>query len=99
MLKNLAAISTPVIPFLFFPTQAQASVALQSFTVNSTNSFSQLRGFYFLPVALERLPNKFLQLLQGKWRSLSVQSKKLKSESLKAKANATYRTKIPHGSG
>ena len=24
MLKNLAAISTPVIPFLFFPTQAQA---------------------------------------------------------------------------
>ena len=52
MLKNLAAISTPVIPFLFFPTQAQASVALQSFTVNSTNAFSQLRGFYFLPVLL-----------------------------------------------
>jgi hypothetical protein len=44
MLKNLASVSTLVIPFLFFPTQAQASVALQSFTggslftdVNGTN--------------------------------------------------------------
>ncbi|MCZ8247761.1 MULTISPECIES: DUF4082 domain-containing protein [unclassified Microcystis] len=35
MLKNLAAVSTLVIPFLFFPTQAQASVALQSFTGGS----------------------------------------------------------------
>ena len=33
MLKNLAAVSTLVIPFLFFPTQAQASVALQSLRV------------------------------------------------------------------
>ncbi|MFN5970186.1 MAG: DUF4082 domain-containing protein [Microcystis sp.] len=32
MLKNLASVSTLVIPFLFFPTQAQALVALQSFT-------------------------------------------------------------------
>ncbi len=32
MLKNLAAVSTLVIPFLLFPTQAQALVALQSFT-------------------------------------------------------------------
>ena len=40
MLKNLAAVSTLVIPFLFFPTQAQASVALQSFTGGSVfNSF------------------------------------------------------------
>jgi hypothetical protein len=32
MLKNLAVVSTLVIPFLLFPTQAQAIVALQSFT-------------------------------------------------------------------
>ena len=35
MLKNSAAISALVVPFLFFPTQAQAIVALQSFTGGS----------------------------------------------------------------
>ena len=35
MLKNSAAISALVVPFLLFPTQAQAIVALQSFTGGS----------------------------------------------------------------
>jgi hypothetical protein len=35
MFKNSAAVSALVVPFLFFPTQAQALVALQSFTGGS----------------------------------------------------------------
>jgi hypothetical protein len=51
MLKNLAAVSTLAIPFLWFPTQAQAIVALQSFTVgglfNSFDFTNQTVGWSF----------------------------------------------------